>query len=128
MLMEPMSDLERFEGAGTLFTVRHSLPPSWVRLLTHVDYHRRVAIVAERETADGPTLIGVGRYDAGEPPDTAEIALVVEDAWQAHGIRTFRVVVLADNRRMVQLLVRETQIMSRTTSQGVTEALVQAKP
>jgi vacuolar-type H+-ATPase subunit F/Vma7 len=40
---------------------------------------RRLALVAERETVAGVQLIGVGRYEPGEEPDTAEVAFVVED-------------------------------------------------
>jgi len=127
------------------FTGHRSLPPAWVRMFTHVDYSRRMAIVAERDTLDGPALIGVARYDVTDPEDTAEIALLVEDAWQGHGlgtillhaimgageaegIRTFRVDVLSENRRMLHLLARETEIVSRAASQGVVEALVRPRP
>ena len=126
------------------FAARHSLPPQWIHVLTHVDYRRRLAIVAELDDASGPRLIGVVRYDVAGTPEAAEIALVVEDAWQGHGLgtillhaimrageargfRRFRVDVLAENRRMLRLLSRETEIVSRTTSHGVTEALVQGR-
>ena len=126
------------------FTVRRSLPAEWVHLFTHVDYQKRMAIVAERDTEGGPVIVGVGRYDVTEPADTAEIAIVVEDAWQrqglgtillhaimrageARGIRTCRVDVLAENRAMLRLLSRETDIVSRTTGQGLTEALVRTR-
>ena len=70
------------------FTVRRSLPAEWVHLFTQVDYDRRMAIVAERDTKNGPEVAGVVRYDVSEPADTAEIAIVVEDAWQRHGLGT----------------------------------------
>jgi acetyltransferase len=80
------------------FTVRRSLPPSWLRLLTQVD-ERHMGIVAERPTYDGPVIVGVARYDVAGPDDTAEIAL----------------------------LARETDILARAASQGVTEAVVRAR-
>ncbi|HEY6745906.1 MAG TPA: GNAT family N-acetyltransferase [Mycobacteriales bacterium] len=83
---------------------------------THVDHHRRVALVAVL----GDDLIGVGRYDRiGERPD-AEVAFVVADAHQGRGIGTvllehlaaaarergiqrFVAEVLAENSRMVRV-------------------------
>jgi len=126
------------------FAVRHSLPPAWVERLTRVDFQRRLAIVAELDDANGSRLIGVARYDVDDSPEAAEIALVVEDAWQgqglgtillhalmkageARGIRRFRVDVLSENRQMLRLLSRETEVVSRTTSYGVTEALVRGR-
>jgi acyl-CoA synthetase (NDP forming)/RimJ/RimL family protein N-acetyltransferase len=83
---------------------------------THVDHHRRVALVAVL----GDDLIGVGRYDRiGERAD-AEVAFVVADAHQGRGIGTvllehlaaaarergiqrFVAEVLAENSRMVRV-------------------------
>src|SRR5438309_1977308 len=80
------------------------------------------------------------------PPDArpttaaplGEIALVVEDRWQrlglgtllldeilaeaaAHGIRELRADVLSHNRPMLHLLAQRTEIIRRTTDNGITE-------
>ena len=115
-----------------------------LRALTQVDYESRLALVAEVESGGEIQLVGVGRYDMTGTPEAAEVALVVEDAWQgrglgtlllhavmhageARGIRRFRVDVLSDNRRMLELLSRETTVISRHLSAGVTEALVETR-
>jgi RimJ/RimL family protein N-acetyltransferase len=119
------------------FTVRRRLPPDWYHFFANVDYVRRLALVAEHDTPTGVELIGVGRYEPSEEPDTAEVAFVVEDDWQgrglggilldavleaaeARGIHRFRADVLADNHRMLRLLNTRTRVEERKTEDGVT--------
>jgi GNAT superfamily N-acetyltransferase len=89
------------------------------RLLRHlvtVDYRKRLAIVAVIDDE----IVGVARYDE-TGPGIAEVALVVEDAWQGRGIgsrllwrisaaarrnglEAFEAEVLGENRPMMGLL------------------------
>ena len=129
--------LSRHTAYQRFFTVMQRLPTDWYHFFANVDYVRRLALVAERETVSGYQLIGVGRYEAGEEPDVAEVALVVEDGWQgrglgrmlldsvlgaadARGIRRFRAYVLTENYRMLRLLSTGTRIDERSTEDGVT--------
>ena len=69
-------------------------------------------------------------------PSSVEVAFVVQDAWHgrglgtilldavlraavARGVRQFRAFVLADNRRMLGLLARRTEITERKLEEGV---------
>jgi RimJ/RimL family protein N-acetyltransferase len=74
------------------------------RLLHHlaeVDHDRREALAA---VVDGQ-IVGVARYDrAADDPNRAEIAILVEDAWQGHGVG--------------KLLIN--RLTERATEQGVT--------
>ena len=118
------------------FTLMRRLPPSWFHFFANVDYRNRLALVAERDTAAGPELVGVGRYEPTEEEGTAEVALVVQDGWQgrglgsllledvlsaaqARGIRRFRAYVLADNERMLRLLRTRVHILERKLEEGV---------
>jgi acetyltransferase len=51
-----------------------------------IDYDREMAIVAEHEATDGRKIIGVGRLVADPGHDTAEFAILVDDAWQGIGL------------------------------------------
>ena len=53
-----------------------------VERFTHVDYRRRLALVAEI----GGRLSAVARYDRQTGSDRAEVAFVVADALQGHGV------------------------------------------
>ena len=97
-----------------------------IRRLSNVDYVDRLALVAVIDDE----VVGVARYDVlaavapaalGVDPGEAEAAVIVEDAWQGHGIATrllwrltsaaaargvdtFTGTIMAGNRRMVGLL------------------------
>lgn len=126
------------------FSVMQRLPPDWARLLATVDYRSRLALVAEAP-GDPDTLIAVARYEPAGAPDTAEVAFVVQDGWQnrglgtvlfsellaaaeLNGIRRFRAWVLADNRRMLDLIARLGEITQRSIDQGVAELVFTARP
>jgi RimJ/RimL family protein N-acetyltransferase len=136
-LVDLYERLSRHTAYQRFFTVLRRLPPDWYRFFANVDYVRRLALVAERETVAGVQLIGVGRYEPSEEPDAAEVAFVVEDGWQGRGlggilleavleaaatrgIRRFRAYVLADNHRMLRLLHTRTRVEDRKTEEGVT--------
>ena len=130
---------QRFFGA----TPR--LPTPWAHFLAEVDYRRRLALVLEHGPDDDPELIGVGRYEPTAEPDTAEVAFVVEDRWQGkglgtvlftallaaardRGIRRFRADVLADNRRMLDLITRFTRVDSHETRDAITSLVFSLRP
>ena len=54
--------LSRQTAYQRFFTVLRQLPSDWYRSFANVDYVRRLALVAERDTVAGTRLIGVGRY------------------------------------------------------------------
>ena len=127
------------------FAPFHRLPPDWYQSFVNVDYVRRLALVAERDGVDGTRLIGVARYEPTEKPDTVEVAVVVEDAWQGGGLGTklvedllragevrgftrFRGYVLADNHRMLSLLHRVTAVERSEMQEGVVELSFARRP
>ena len=96
------------------------LPDETVHHLVDVDHDRREAVVA----TVGDEVVGVARYDRSPAdPSVAEVAVLVEDAWQGvglgrqlvttladlarrRGVRTVTATVQADNDRMVWLIRR----------------------
>jgi len=137
--------LSRHSAYQRFFSIMKRLPPDWGRMLATVDYRRRLALVAERGPAGAPELVGVGRYEPTEDPDTAEVAFVVQDGLQglglgtillhqlleaaeARGIHHFCAYVLADNTRMLDLLTRFTDIRARCLEAGVVTLRFERRP
>ena len=95
-------------------------PPADARRLVEVDHDLREALVA----VVGGEVVGVARYDRSPTdPATADVAVVVEDAWQGvgvgrqllaeltalagrRGVRPLHADVQADNDRVVGLVRR----------------------
>ena len=125
------------------FSAMRRLPPDWARFLADVDYVERLALVVE-SPADADMLIAVARYEPAGEPGTAEVAFVVQDDWQdrglgtvlfreilnaaaVNGIRRFRAWVLADNRRMLDLITRHGEVTRRSLDQSVIELTFTAR-
>jgi len=120
------------------------LPQSWLHHFANVDYRERLALVAERPSGATLDIVGVARYEPSDTPETREIALVVEDRWQARGlggilldellraghargVAKFRAFVLAENRRMLALIARLGTILDHATAEGVVELVFTRK-
>jgi len=144
-LQELHSRLSRQTAYQRFFSIVKRLPSDWARVLANVDYHQRLALVAEGRAGTGLELIGVGRYEPTGEKGTVEVAFVVQDGWQNRGLgtilfndilraaaerslRRFCAYVLADNQRMLDLITRFTRVESRKTDQGVTEIVFTLSP
>ena len=92
----------------------------WIDAMTHIDYHRHMAFAVTMMSDGGERFIGVGRYVVDAATQSAEMALVLADAWQgqglgrrllatliehaqAAGVREMVGLVLADNKGMLRL-------------------------
>lgn len=135
--------LSRRTAYQRFFTVMRQLPTDWIHFFANVDYRRRLALVAERETVAGVELVGVGRYEPSDGEATAEVAFVLQDGYQGQGlgqvllddivragtergVKRFRAEVLGENHRMLRLLAHRTRILERTVEQGVVSVLFEA--
>ncbi|WP_027577926.1 GNAT family N-acetyltransferase [Bradyrhizobium sp. Ai1a-2] len=67
------------------FAVKRGFSEKERAFFMDIDFRNHVALVALLEEADGPAIVGGGRYIVFEP-GRAEMAFVVVDAWQGHGI------------------------------------------
>lgn len=79
-----LSDRTRYQR---FLTPKPRLSSAELRYLTDVDQRRHVALAAV-DPADG-AFVGIARY-ATEPGDaeTADVAVVIADAWQGRGVGT----------------------------------------
>jgi RimJ/RimL family protein N-acetyltransferase len=65
-----------------------SLSDEQARQFTHVDYVDRMALIATRGEGVTEEILAVVRYDRTAGEREAEVAFVVQDAWQGHGLAT----------------------------------------
>ena len=130
--LSPRTVYQRF------FSFRRLLPEE-AHAFANVDYRHRMAVVAEVDDGQDLELIGVARYGLSDE-GTADIGLVVADAWQGlglgsllleeilrageqRGIHEFSADVLTDNRGALRFLAQHAAITRRTVASGVTSVV-----
>ena len=67
----------------------HELTPHMLARFTQVDYDREMALVAIAQDAAAPggqQIVAVARYIGNPDGESAEYAVVVDDAWQGRGV------------------------------------------
>lgn len=89
--LSPRSQRLRF------FSVHPHLSPKELERFTTVDHQDREALVAEVNSR----IIAVARFDREPGTDHAEVAFVVEDQWQGHGVGSLLLEHLASRARSV---------------------------
>ncbi len=65
------------------------VPRKQIQDFVYIDHRNDVAIVGTLPEASGEDIIAVGRYYLDPKTNRAEVAFVVRDQWQNHGIGTF---------------------------------------
>jgi GNAT superfamily N-acetyltransferase len=88
------------------------LGPDEVRHLTKVDGRDRMALVVEYEGA----RIAVGRYDRLDDPTVAEVAFVVADRFQHHGIAPLLLGRLAELARAAGVTHFTAEVLAENTA------------
>jgi acetyltransferase len=94
------SRYQRMLSGGTKVT------PEWIDSMTHVDYRRHMAFAVIKEINGAQQFVGVGRYVVDALECSADIALVLADAWQGQGL----------GRRLLETL------LEHAASAGIREA------
>lgn len=123
------------------FSPRARLSQSDLKYLTEVDHYDHEALVARD---DGGAIVAVARYVRTDPPEQAEVAVVVGDAWQGRGIASgllarlvgrarlagithFQALILGENAGAIELFseLGESAPRRRTVSGGHVELLIE---
>ena len=103
---------------------------------TKIDYVNNFALVAIVKENGRDKMLGVARYVLDPPPDSAELAVVVADAWQGKGLGTKMLLyiieimikrkikkvhgdVFLENRAMLQLMNEGGFKLAKEDSRGV---------
>jgi len=95
------SRYQRMLSGGTKVT------PEWIDSMTHIDYYRHMAFAVTTVSDGVEQFVGVGRYVVDAVKSSAEVALVLADAWQGQGL----------GRRLLETL------LGHAASAGIREAL-----
>jgi acyl-CoA hydrolase/GNAT superfamily N-acetyltransferase len=67
----------------------HHLGHEQIRNFVYIDHRKDVAIVGTLPAAHGEEIIAIGRYYLDPKTNRAEVAFIIRDDWQGHGIGSF---------------------------------------
>jgi RimJ/RimL family protein N-acetyltransferase len=86
-ILKAFRHLDRESVYRRFFSPKKDLSPSELDELTDVDFSQVVALVVTRQSSEGETLIGGGRYAVEDPTSgAAEIAFMTDGAHRGLGI------------------------------------------
>ncbi|NVM55806.1 MAG: GNAT family N-acetyltransferase [Candidatus Helarchaeota archaeon] len=118
------------------FTSHREPTPKMIKQYTEIDYVNNFAIVAIIKEDGREMMVGVARYVLDPPPDSAELAIAIADAWQGKGLGTKMLLhilnimirhkikkihgdVFLENRRMLQLMYKGGFELKKEDSHGI---------
>jgi acyl-CoA hydrolase/GNAT superfamily N-acetyltransferase len=102
------------------FSAIKSMPHERLQEFLRVDYAKDMVLVVTPDKSDDASIVALGCYNLNRQTNLAEVAFIVQDAWQdkglgtallnglvecaqQHGIRGFTAEVLADNHAMLRV-------------------------
>jgi RimJ/RimL family protein N-acetyltransferase len=94
------------------FYPHRELGPDEVAHLTCVDGYNRAAFVVEHQSE----IIAVGRYDRLDDHCCAEVAFVVADEFQHHGLGTMLLRRLVDNAKQAHISELKASVLAENTA------------
>lgn len=97
------SRYQRMLSGGTKIT------PEWIASLTHIDYRRHMAFAVTTLSDGVEQFVGVARYVVDPATLSADIAVVIADAWQGQGL----------GRRLLATLLEHAQAAGVSEAAGV---------
>jgi RimJ/RimL family protein N-acetyltransferase len=97
------------------FAPKRDLSPQEIAFFVDVDFVNHVALVAAIQEGGKPLLIGGGRYIV-TGPGMAELAFVVVDRYQGHGLGTLLLRHLATIARGAELDVFNADVLAENTA------------
>jgi RimJ/RimL family protein N-acetyltransferase len=134
LLLEGFHEVSQYSLYLRFFQMKKEMTDQELKFLTEVDFIHHVALVAITDLNGRDKLIGGGRYVAYDDPGKpyrAELAFMVHDKYQGHGIATlimkhllviardqgisqFEAEVLAENEKMLTVFSHTGLTMSRS--------------
>jgi len=142
LVLEALSGVSPESVYRRLFTTKKEITEEGLRKVTEVDFDTTVALVAALDKDGAEQLVGGGRYirSAGSP--RAEVAFLIEDAFQGFGIASrifkhlvaiaresgiaqFEAEVLPTNEAMLKVFTRSGLAIKKTPSRESVHVLME---